>query len=129
MDEYAYAGRLSLWRLRPPQAMNNLANTYHNFGQFQEAEKLQLVVLEKRRKFLGQLGNAEELQVAAAEKQRKLFGNNHPDTRCYMKNLAQTHKKLDKQTEAQELQRLIIVGSDEEIWEDFEEAIGHSDEE
>ncbi|KAF8144885.1 hypothetical protein K438DRAFT_1945281 [Mycena galopus ATCC 62051] len=102
--------------LRTLLAMNNLAATYGNLGRFSEAEKLEVVVLEKQRKLLGdnhpetlgQLENAEELQVVAVEKQRKLFGDNHPESQRYMRNLARTYRKLDKQTEAEELEKLLI---------------------
>ncbi|KAF8177986.1 hypothetical protein K438DRAFT_1769819 [Mycena galopus ATCC 62051] len=105
--------------------MHSLASTYDNFGRFEEAEELKVMVLQKRRKLLGadhpdtlrQFKKAEQLQVVAVEKQRKLLGDNHPDTQLYMKNLAQTYRALDKQTEAEELEQCVMEEEvpDEEI--------------
>ncbi|KAF7357144.1 hypothetical protein MSAN_01308900 [Mycena sanguinolenta] len=108
--------------------MHKLANRYRDLGQFEEAEKLEVVVLEKRRELLGDdhldtllvmnnLGltyyrqshfvEAEEILVAALEKLRSLVGDNHPDTQRVLHNLVLTYQKLNKWAEVAVLQKLI----------------------
>jgi hypothetical protein len=53
--------------------MGNLANTYSHLGEYQKAEELNVVVLEK---------------------QKQVLGENHPDTLRTMGNLASTYSHL-----------------------------------
>jgi hypothetical protein len=73
--------------------MGNLGYTYHQLRQFQKAEELQVIALEKRKMFLG---------------------DNHPDTLRNMRNLASTYRCLDKLSEAEELETHV---------RDYEEAL------
>ncbi|KAF8179784.1 hypothetical protein K438DRAFT_1842811, partial [Mycena galopus ATCC 62051] len=63
--------------------MNNLAVTYHSLGRFEDAEQLQLVVLEKR---------------------RKILSDQHPDTLRAMNNLGSTYLSLSRFEDAEKLQ-------------------------
>jgi hypothetical protein len=68
--------------------MSNLGSTYHQLDEFQKAEALQIVVLEKR---------------------KKLLGDNHPHTLQTMRNLASTYRCLGKLSEAEELNNSITI--------------------
>ncbi|KAJ7205258.1 hypothetical protein GGX14DRAFT_458838, partial [Mycena pura] len=59
--------------------MANLATTYWNLGQFEEAKELEVLVLEQR---------------------KKLLGDHHPDTLTAMANLAATYWNLGQFEEA-----------------------------
>ncbi|KAJ7077767.1 hypothetical protein C8R44DRAFT_581340, partial [Mycena epipterygia] len=63
--------------------MHNLAYTYYDMSKLEEAEKLEVVVLEKRKTVLGE---------------------DHPHTLTAMNNLASTYRDLGKLEEAEELQ-------------------------
>ncbi|KAF7357143.1 FabD/lysophospholipase-like protein [Mycena sanguinolenta] len=110
------------------RAMQWLANKYRDLGQFEEAEKLEVVVLEKWRKLLGDdhldtllamnnLGytyycqsrfvEAEGIFLATLDKLRQLVSDNHPDTQRILKNLVATYCELNKWAEAVELTKLI----------------------
>jgi tetratricopeptide (TPR) repeat protein len=65
------------------RALGNLATTYHRLGRYQEAEPLEVTVLEK---------------------QKKVLSAGHPHTLAALKNLAATYHKLGKYQEAKELQ-------------------------
>ncbi|KAJ6492168.1 hypothetical protein C8R45DRAFT_928474 [Mycena sanguinolenta] len=96
-------------RLKPHIAARSLAITYDDLGRFDEAGKLTITVLEKRRRLLGadhletlhamnNLGwtyycqgdfeKAKELQDVVLEKRRGLLGEDHPDTQLALRNLA-----------------------------------------
>ena len=62
--------------------MGNLATTYQNLGKYTEAEKLEIQVLDAR---------------------RRILGVEHPHTILAMDNLAATLKCLGKYTEAEQL--------------------------
>jgi hypothetical protein len=59
--------------------MAHLAITYHQLGKYQEAEPLEVSVLEK---------------------QTQLFGADHPETLHAMRNLATTYHQLGRYQEA-----------------------------
>ncbi|RYP58915.1 hypothetical protein DL770_010331 [Monosporascus sp. CRB-9-2] len=63
--------------------MANLASTYWNQGRWEEAEKLEVRVMETRKMKLGA---------------------NHPDTLTSMANLALTYRNQGRWEEAEELQ-------------------------
>ncbi|KAF7357131.1 FabD/lysophospholipase-like protein [Mycena sanguinolenta] len=107
---------------------DKLANRYSSLGQFEKAEELEIVVLDKRRELLGDdhldtllamnnLGwtyycqnrfvDAEEILVAALDKLKSLVGDDHPDTQCVLQNLVWTYQRLTKWKEAAELEKLI----------------------
>ncbi|KAJ7280558.1 hypothetical protein C8J57DRAFT_1299570 [Mycena rebaudengoi] len=106
------------------QAMEDLAYTQFELGEFESARDLRVVVLEKRRLILGenhsdtlrtmgrlgwtcyQLGQyskAESLGAALLEKQNKLLGEDHPDTLQTMKDLAETYRRLGQLKNAENL--------------------------
>ncbi|KAJ6450470.1 hypothetical protein C8R45DRAFT_916805 [Mycena sanguinolenta] len=67
--------------------MNSLAVTHYNLGQFEEAEMLQVVVLEKR---------------------SKVLGDDHQQTLKAMRNLARTYDKLGRTEEAEKLRSILL---------------------
>ncbi|KAJ7807209.1 hypothetical protein B0H13DRAFT_1669370, partial [Mycena leptocephala] len=89
------------------------SGTYQIFGEFQTAEELGILAVEKRKLDLGdehpdtisamhnlaltyghnQCQKAEELQVIVLEKQKRLLGNEHPNTLQAMTNLASTFSR------------------------------------
>ncbi|KAJ7030251.1 P-loop containing nucleoside triphosphate hydrolase protein, partial [Mycena alexandri] len=110
-------------------AMNNLASTYSDLGEFKKAEELKILVLQKRSKLLGEdhpstwsaMGNlalahsalgeckkAEELEVVVLEKRTKFLGEDHPDTLLAMGNLASTYSDLGEFKRAEELKVLVL---------------------
>jgi hypothetical protein len=62
--------------------MVNLARTYWNQGRWNEAEKLEIQVIDMR---------------------KNLLGAEHPDTLTSMGNLANTYRKLGRWDEAEKL--------------------------
>ncbi len=67
--------------------MNNLALTYKELGQLEEAERLQTKTLKLRREVLGE---------------------HHPDTLISMNNLALTYKELGRLEEAEMLKEKML---------------------
>ena len=57
-------------------------------------------------RYLGQLEEAKKLEVHVLESRRKLLGENHPDTLQAMANLSQTYNHLGNIMEAAELEGL-----------------------
>jgi len=81
--------------------MGSLAITYDNLGNYADAEKLQIQVLNMRNRLLGEehphtitamenlartyhnskkLKDAEQLEIQVVDKRRRIFGHIHPDT-------------------------------------------------
>ncbi|KAK6429383.1 hypothetical protein LTR95_014469 [Oleoguttula sp. CCFEE 5521] len=104
--------------------MSDLALTYRDQGRWKEAEKLQVKVLEARRRVLGEehvdtlrsmhnlastywdqgrRNEAEELQVKVLEARRRVLGEEHVDTLGSMHNLASTYWDQGRWKEAEEL--------------------------
>jgi hypothetical protein len=87
--------------------MGNLASTYNHLGEFQQAEELEVVVLEKK---------------------KQILGVNHPDTLKALWNLASTYRSLNQLSAAEELETLAhkyeeeLEGSVNEDSESSEEA-------
>ena len=71
-------------------SINNLALSYNNLGQRQEAIELQEKVLKMRKKILGE---------------------KHPDTLVLMNNLVSSYKDLGHRQEAVELQEKVVKAS------------------
>jgi hypothetical protein len=67
--------------------MGHLANTYSNQGSWNEAEQLQLQVMDMR---------------------NKLFGPEHPDTLLSMESLAKTYFNQGRWNEAEQLQLQVM---------------------
>ncbi|KAJ7106967.1 P-loop containing nucleoside triphosphate hydrolase protein [Mycena epipterygia] len=113
-------------------AMYDLADTYYGVGKLEEAEKLQVTVVEKRtnRKTvlsedhpdtlitmhnlastyhaLGKLEEAERLQVAVVEKRKTVLGEDHLDTLIAMHELACTYYALGKLEEVEKLEFAVV---------------------
>jgi hypothetical protein len=74
-------------------AMAHLALTWRQQGRSDEAEKLQVDVLELRKKVpltwrqQGHSDEAERLQMDVSELRKKVLGEKHPDTITAMDNL------------------------------------------
>ncbi|KAJ7077766.1 hypothetical protein C8R44DRAFT_845010 [Mycena epipterygia] len=97
--------------------MDNLASTYHALGKLEEAEKLQVVVVEKRKTVwgedhpdtltamaglaktyyeMGKLEEAEKLEVTVVEKRKTILGEDHPRTQRAMKQLKKISAALER---------------------------------
>ena len=68
-------------------AMSSLASSYRNQGRWTEAEKLEVQVMETRKRVLGE---------------------EHPSTLTSMNNLAHTYKVMDRHDEAVELMTIVV---------------------
>ena len=115
---------------------NYLDDAYEKFGLLlseqgysSEAEKLEIQVLDARKKIFGEehpdtllaMGNlastysdlekyteAEELQIKVLDARKKILGEEHPKTISAMGNLASTYGYQGKYTEAEELQIQVL---------------------
>ncbi|PBK86816.1 TPR-like protein [Armillaria gallica] len=106
-------------------SMSNLAWTYEELGQLEEAERLQTETLKLRREEVlgechpytltsmsnlaltykehGQLEEAERLQIETLKLHREVLGEHHPNTLTSMGNLAWTYKELGQLGKAEML--------------------------
>jgi hypothetical protein len=75
--------------------MGNLASTYHDQGKFDEAEQLEVQVLDMR---------------------KKLLGAEHPDTLSSMGNLASTYHDQGKFDEAEQLEVQVLDMRKKATW-------------
>ncbi|KAJ7232380.1 hypothetical protein C8J57DRAFT_1533103 [Mycena rebaudengoi] len=111
------------------EAMEALAWTQYDLGEFWEARDLRVVVLEKIILLgedhqdtldvigalgaayyqLGQCKKAEQLQIALLEKRRQLLGEDHPNTLQAMGNLAVTYQEQGQFKEAETLQIQVLA--------------------
>ncbi|KEP46281.1 kinesin light chain, partial [Rhizoctonia solani 123E] len=110
-------------------SMNNLALTYSDLGRHDEAEQLQVKVLDTRKRVLGEehpstlmsmhnlastyshLGRpneAEQLQVKVLDTRKQVLGEEHPDTLTSTNNLASTYSDLGRHNEAEQLQVKVL---------------------
>ncbi|KAF7357130.1 TPR-like protein [Mycena sanguinolenta] len=110
-------------------AIHSLAIRYDSLGQFEEAEKLEVVVLEKRRKLLGDdhmdtldamnnLGwthycqnhfvEAEGILVATLNKLKSLVGDDNVHTLTTIQNLAGIYNNLGRFEEDEELEVVVL---------------------
>ncbi|CAE6505116.1 unnamed protein product [Rhizoctonia solani] len=76
--------------------MNNLATTYSRLDRHNDAEKLQVRVLDA---------------------QKQLLGEQHPDTLIPMNNLALTYSSLGRWDDAEELFRTAIATAERTLGE------------
>ncbi|KAF1729906.1 Kinesin light chain [Beauveria bassiana] len=102
--------------------MANLATTYHSQGRYEEAEKLQMQVIETSKVKLGdhhphtlacignlafilgdqgRLQDSEKLEEQVMESSKKTLGDDHPDTLASMTNLAVTYNDQGRWQEAE----------------------------
>ncbi|KAJ7852228.1 hypothetical protein B0H13DRAFT_2284385 [Mycena leptocephala] len=105
------------------------ALVYFDSGRFEEAESLDIMVLEKRKQLLGadhpdtlsamanlaatyrELGRyqeAEPLESIVLEKLKQLLGADHPDTLSAMANLAVTYHELGRYQDAEPLESTVL---------------------
>ncbi|KAJ6523033.1 hypothetical protein B0H19DRAFT_1277114 [Mycena capillaripes] len=102
-------------------AMDNLAWTHHELGEYTLARDLRAVVLEKRRVLLGDedpltlysigilgstfgaLGQFKMAEDILLETQRVVLGKDHPETLLSMDDLAKTYRNLGRLPEAERL--------------------------
>jgi tetratricopeptide (TPR) repeat protein len=113
-------------------SMANLASTYQNQGRWNEAEKLQVQVMETRTRVLGKehpdtltsmaniastyrdqgrWNEAEKLQVQVMEIRRRVLGEEHPSTLTSMTNLASTLWNQGRWNEAEKLEVQVMETS------------------
>ena len=109
--------------------MGNLANSYSDLGQHQQALKLNEQVLKKQREILGPdhphtvltMGNlaysyshlgqhqqALKLKEQVLEKQREILGPDHPHTVFSMGNLASSYSDLGQHQQALKLKEQVL---------------------
>src|ERR1700733_10974193 len=107
MYTVGYSTVTEKWRWKAWTSMGNLAATYRQQGRLNEAEKLQVDVMELMKRLLGaehpdtltsmanlattymrqgRWNEAEKLQVNVMELSKKLLGTKHPDTLTSMAN-------------------------------------------
>ena len=115
--------------------MGNLAVTYNSLGKYEEAEKLEIHILDARTRTLGaehpgtvdamenladsfrdlkKHSEAEQLQIQVVELRKRILGVKHPDTRSAMKKLANTYRIMGKHVEAEDLCNNIDAGDSED---------------
>src|SRR3984957_5161987 len=108
---------------------NRLQLVYVDSGRWQEAEKLQIMVMETTKRVLGEehphtlagIANlastyghqgrwkeAEVLHVLVMETTKRVLGEEHPDTLTGMDNLAATYRNQGRWNEAEVLQVLVM---------------------
>ncbi|KIX10040.1 uncharacterized protein Z518_01121 [Rhinocladiella mackenziei CBS 650.93] len=113
-------------------SMANLASTYRNQGRWQEAEELDVQVMETSSRVLGaehldtltsmtnlastywnqgRWQEAEELEVQVMETSSRVLGAEHPSTLISMANLASTYSSRAKWQEAEELEVQVMETS------------------
>ncbi|KAJ7357900.1 hypothetical protein DFH08DRAFT_437176 [Mycena albidolilacea] len=112
-----------------PVFQTKYAQIYFDSGRYQEAELLEVAVLEKQKQLLGvdhpdtlramenlattyhQLGRYQEakpLEVAVSEKWKQFLGVDHPDTLHAMGNLAAIYHQLGRYQEAEPLEVAVL---------------------
>ncbi|KAF7334970.1 Pleiotropic drug resistance ABC transporter protein [Mycena venus] len=127
-------------------AMENLAWTHHELGEYKSAGGLRTVLLEKRRVLLGdedpltlhsmhtlgatfnalgQFEKAEGLQIMLLEKLREALGDNHPDTLRIMGNLAHTYRQSGRLAEAENLMLQVLEKQRELLDEAHPDNLSH----
>ncbi|KAJ7309202.1 hypothetical protein DFH08DRAFT_1050302 [Mycena albidolilacea] len=100
-----------------------------DLGRYQEAEPLDITVLDKQKQLfgadhpdtffamanlavtyrkLGRYQEAEPLEVTVLDKRKQLFGMDHPNTFFAMANLAVTYRKLGRYQEAEPLEVTVL---------------------
>jgi tetratricopeptide (TPR) repeat protein len=101
------------------------AGTLHSDGRWNEAEELQVQVMQTTKRVLGnghpstlnsmanlastyrdqgRWNEAEELQAQVMQTRKRVLGDEHPDTLTSMHNLASTYRNQGRWNEAEELQ-------------------------
>lgn len=124
LDEYI----IDSWRI--------LANVFHYEGQWTEAEKLGLQVMEAKKQMLGiehpdtlstmhnlaltylkqgRWSEAEDLQLQVIEARKQILGIEHPDTLSTMHTLASIYAEQERWSEAEELQ-LQVMEAEKQIF-------------
>jgi hypothetical protein len=58
--------------------------------------------------YQGRWGEAEKLEVLVLEKRREILGDDHPDTVRAMVNLAMTYHRLGQLNKAEELEVVVL---------------------
>ncbi|KAF7344727.1 hypothetical protein MVEN_01633400 [Mycena venus] len=105
------------------------ASAFSKQGRFKEAEALEIVVLQQRKKVLGEshpdtlvamsnlgatymnlgeLKMAEDLQIVVMEQRKRVLGNDHPDTMLTISNLVTIFSTLGQFKKAEELEIVLL---------------------
>ncbi|KAL4789255.1 P-loop containing nucleoside triphosphate hydrolase protein [Aspergillus venezuelensis] len=90
-------------------SMANLASTYRNQGRWNEAEELQVQVMETSK--TGRWSEAEKLEVQVMETLKTVLGDKHPNTLNSMANLASTYQHQGRWNEAEKLELQVMETS------------------
>ena len=106
-----------------------IARVYYEQGQWNKAEELDVVIMEKRKQLLGEdhpdtlcsMGNlantyrnqgrwndAEELEVVVMEKSKQILGEDHPHTLLSLANLAAIYSYQGRWNDAEELEVVVM---------------------
>ena len=109
--------------------VTNIAYIYYQYGQWKNAEELEIVVMEGKKHTLGeehpdtltsmanlastyrnqgQWKEAETLEVVVMEKRKHTLGEEHPDTLTCMANLASTYRNQGQWKEAEALEVVVM---------------------
>jgi tetratricopeptide (TPR) repeat protein len=120
-------------------AMANLACAYRELGMLEEAEELDLAVLERKKIFIDEKGGhhytyitsmanlaltytrqnrwdeARKLELAVIQERTKQLGSDHPSTLIAYKNLAYTYFEQDKFREAKDMFEMVISGQESRL--------------
>ncbi|KAJ7482676.1 hypothetical protein FB451DRAFT_1129691 [Mycena latifolia] len=126
-------------------AMDYLAYSHMELGEYTAARDLWVMVYKKRRilqgeedhpdtlrtmgnlaetcRRLGQFKKAEELEIVLLEKRRQLLGEDHPDTLLTASNLAATYRGLGHFKEAESLHVQVLEKRKEILGEDHPDTL------
>ncbi|KAI9674021.1 MAG: hypothetical protein M1829_003864 [Trizodia sp. TS-e1964] len=128
-----------------PNLAEKIATYYGEQGQFNEAEKLEIEVLELRKEVLGtkhpktitamgnlastwgqlgRLNEAEKLKLEVLELRKEVLGTKHPSTITAMGNLATSWGQLGKLNEAEKLEVEVLELQKEVLGTRHPETIG-----
>ncbi|KAJ7734108.1 P-loop containing nucleoside triphosphate hydrolase protein [Mycena metata] len=102
--------------------MGNLALSYSDLGEHQQAKDLMLIVLgDHHPNTLWTMGNlassysalgdhqrAKGLRAIVLDKQKQILGENHPDTLRTMSKLANSYSRLGEHQRAKELEIIVV---------------------
>ncbi|KAF8961379.1 hypothetical protein BDZ97DRAFT_1208591 [Flammula alnicola] len=123
---------------------SHIALVYFEQGHWNDAEGLDMVVMEKRKQLLGddhpqtlasmanlastyrnqgRWNDAEVLEVVAMEKRKRVLGDDHPDTLTIMANLATTYSDQGCWKDAEALEVVVMEKSKHVLGDDHPDTL------
>jgi Tetratricopeptide repeat len=127
-----------------PLVATRIAYTYSELGQWNDAEALEVMVMEKRKRLQeddhpdtltsmanlattysnqGRWNDAEALQVVVMEKRKRLQGDDHPDTLTSMADLASTYWDQGRWNDAEALEVVVMEKSKRLLGDDHPDTL------